>query len=384
MQEMNRNLTGPFILTLDGGGIRGYVSLLILDRLMKEIAECERRHDLACDAQLGPAFTAQHPLPCHYFDAIYGTSTGGMIAVMLGRLEMPVERCLDVYRQHGGKIFGRRRLRGYIPLLSKYSSDGLERAVRRVIQENCSDHVSCNGEDAFARSSKSACSTVCVTAIDVAPSQPWLLRTTTGEMKRRKSWLASYNTASCDLSVLDVVRATTAAPVAFKPFTRATEDGRVVRFKDGAVLANNPAYVALTDCVQQKGRYPELLLSVGTGRRSEGLGCFAESPKGKWASSWRENVAALKDAIHQYTDCEHTHRIMLDKAAGGNGWYRRFNLSGIGDIPLDAWKDGKVLEQMKEAAKRDAPDVSEIVEKLVFRRRERARNAGIPMAVETG
>src|ERR1700735_1756364 len=64
----------PRILTLDGGGVRGLSSLLILREIMEEIGR-----------QSGAERT---PLPCDYFDLIGGTSTGGLIAIMLGRLRM--------------------------------------------------------------------------------------------------------------------------------------------------------------------------------------------------------------------------------------------------------------------------------------------------------
>jgi len=65
----------PRILSLDGGGVRGLSSLLILREIMEEIG---RRTKAA----------AETPLPCEYFDLIGGTSTGGLIAIMLGRLGM--------------------------------------------------------------------------------------------------------------------------------------------------------------------------------------------------------------------------------------------------------------------------------------------------------
>jgi Patatin-like phospholipase len=64
----------PRILSLDGGGVRGLSSLLILREVMEEIGR-----------RSGAANT---PLPCQYFDLIGGTSTGGLIAIMLGRLRM--------------------------------------------------------------------------------------------------------------------------------------------------------------------------------------------------------------------------------------------------------------------------------------------------------
>ena len=64
----------PRILSLDGGGVRGLSSLFILREIMEEI---ERRSQIAGT-----------PSPWQYFDLIGGTGTGGLIAIMLGRLRM--------------------------------------------------------------------------------------------------------------------------------------------------------------------------------------------------------------------------------------------------------------------------------------------------------
>ena len=71
----------PRILALDGGGVRGLSSLLIIEKLMHEIQRIMVHNGHAtADGAL--------PLPCEYFDLICGTSTGGLIAIMLGRLRM--------------------------------------------------------------------------------------------------------------------------------------------------------------------------------------------------------------------------------------------------------------------------------------------------------
>ena len=64
----------PRILSLDGGGVRGLSSLLILREIMEDIEQ-----------RTGATET---PKPCEYFDLIGGTSTGGLIAIMLGLLGM--------------------------------------------------------------------------------------------------------------------------------------------------------------------------------------------------------------------------------------------------------------------------------------------------------
>lgn len=43
--------------------------------------------------------------PANYFDLIGGTSTGGLIAIMLGRLGMDIEQCIKTYLDLSPKIF---------------------------------------------------------------------------------------------------------------------------------------------------------------------------------------------------------------------------------------------------------------------------------------
>jgi len=68
------------ILSFDGGGVRGISSLYILKDLMAQVKR-QRPVDNSAD-------TIQDLRPCNVFDLICGTSTGGLIALMLGRLEM--------------------------------------------------------------------------------------------------------------------------------------------------------------------------------------------------------------------------------------------------------------------------------------------------------
>src|SRR5271169_3938867 len=74
------------ILSLDGGGVRGISSLYILKELMAQVARQYRVEH--------PQIPRVSPRPCEYFDLICGTSTGGLIALMLGRLRMVIK--LDI------------------------------------------------------------------------------------------------------------------------------------------------------------------------------------------------------------------------------------------------------------------------------------------------
>ncbi|KAK4201394.1 hypothetical protein QBC40DRAFT_306037 [Triangularia verruculosa] len=81
------------LLGLDGGGVRGLSSLLILQQLIT-----------AVDPE-------SPPKPCDYFDMIGGTSTGGLITIILGRLHMTVDDCIYAYTSLSDSVFEKKSRR---------------------------------------------------------------------------------------------------------------------------------------------------------------------------------------------------------------------------------------------------------------------------------
>jgi patatin-like phospholipase/acyl hydrolase len=77
---------------LDGGGCRGIASLLILKQLLRQIEVTRKRKNKY--------------YPYKHFDFICGTSTGGLITLMLGRCGMDVDEAIEMYKDFGPKVFG--------------------------------------------------------------------------------------------------------------------------------------------------------------------------------------------------------------------------------------------------------------------------------------
>ena len=67
------------ILTIDGGGLQGVSTLLILNEVLDTIAK-----------QNG----VRKPRPCDVFDTIAGIGAGGWLAILLGRFRMDINSCL--------------------------------------------------------------------------------------------------------------------------------------------------------------------------------------------------------------------------------------------------------------------------------------------------
>lgn len=114
------------VLSLDGGGVRGLSTLIILRTLLCLI-----------NRKLNPMSHNGEPIhPREVFDLIVGTSTGGLIALMMVKFDMGVDECIFKYKELSQKIFKQWHVLGYMSggfgAVTKFSSKNL----RNVLIEN--------------------------------------------------------------------------------------------------------------------------------------------------------------------------------------------------------------------------------------------------------
>ena len=96
------------LLSLDGGGVKGFFTILVIQRLIDEMQRLEGNPNSG-------------KRPCDYFDLIGGTSTGGLLAIMLGRLQMDARSCIIAYRSLSQKVFDRS---GWLQFLRPFHTVG--------------------------------------------------------------------------------------------------------------------------------------------------------------------------------------------------------------------------------------------------------------------
>jgi patatin-like phospholipase/acyl hydrolase len=196
------------ILSLDGGGIRGVSALLILESIMEKIPH---------DENLG-----RTPLAYEYFDIIGGTSTGGIIAIMLGRLQMSVDECIRAYKKVAEKAFTP-RARWQLPgrPTGAFSASALEDAIKQVIEDQFKEEAcrdgSCQHTGKLFRDG--ACCNTVVLAItkDNVDAPPTLFKTY-GRSESLK-----------DCTIWQVARATSAATTFFQVYQVRPRRGRIYR-----------------------------------------------------------------------------------------------------------------------------------------------------------
>lgn len=233
------------ILALDGGGIRGVLTLELLAEMEKQLRQKLNKAD---DFVLAD-----------YFDYIGGTSTGAIIAAGLS-IGLSVEQLLEFYITHGKDMFDKNFL--LKRWKSLYESGPLLDMLKKTFGADT---------DLMVRKGRYKCLLLVVT-MNRTTDSPWPIS---------NNPLARFNDESlpdCNsrIHLFQLVRASTAAPVYFPPEILQWDPDdpeKAFVFVDGGVTPyNNPAFLMYRMATQpaynlnwKTGEHKLLVISVGTG-----------------------------------------------------------------------------------------------------------------------
>ena len=238
------------ILSLDGGGIRGIISCVILKYIEEQL---QAQDNLT--AKIGD-----------YFDLIAGTSTGGLITALLlfpdenKKAKFSVNEALDLYAKKGESIFHvsffQHLLNPFGLLKEKISDKNIEQQLELVFGNlELKDFI-----------------------------KPCLI--TSYDITARKAKLFTSHNAQEPINnfyVKDVCRATSAAPTYFEPAQIKSLYEQQYTLIDGGVYANNPTLCAYAEArkinfstILNNGQKPDcptindmIIVSIGTGTVSK-------------------------------------------------------------------------------------------------------------------
>lgn len=231
------------LLALDGGGIRGLITLGILERIEALLATASGR---------GKNFRLHE-----HFDYIAGTSTGAIIAAGLAR-GMSVAELVRFYSDNGKAMFEPAFLLERLKYF--YTADPLKLQLQKAFGENTNllpEHLKC---------------LLLVVTKNNSTDSPWPISSNPEARYNR----TTRNDCNLCIPLWQLVRASTAAPVYFPPeeLNWDREDpAKKFIFVDGGVTPyNNPAFLLYRMATEEPyalqwstGERNLLLISVGTG-----------------------------------------------------------------------------------------------------------------------
>ncbi len=331
------------ILALDGGGLRGILSLGLLQKVENDLRE---RHRAGADFRL-----------CHYFDLIAGTSTGAIIAATLA-LGWTVEEIRTRYMALGERVFTRSLLRQGV-LRAKYDEVALIAELKKVY-----------GPKTMLGGPELKTGLLVMTK-RIDRGSPWPL----SNNPRGAYFAARPNgvVGNADFPLWQVVRASTAAPAFFDPqsitIARAAGSKAVTGdFVDGGVSPfNNPALMALMYSTMAGYRihWPTgadklLVVSIGTGAADPAVSHASLAAKQAVDAllSLMNDTAALQEVLLQWMSDGPTARSINREIGDLQGdvlngtaalTYRRYNVdlrsSSVQQLE-PALQDPKVIESL--------------------------------------
>jgi len=235
------------ILSLDGGGIRVFFTLEVLERVEALVRERLGRPE---------AVLADH------FDLIAGTSTGAILGALLA-WGLSIEQIKAMYRDLALKVF--RPNRNLLQLLrNRYDADPLSRLLREFFMEDGPE-----GRQPATLGSPLLRTLFLAVLRNASTGSAWPLCS----HPALKFNARSHPECNLDIPLWRIVRASTAAPTYFAPERIQTGEFNF-QFVDGGVTPyNNPALIAALMVTEPcfnigwpRGEERLYVLSVGTGR----------------------------------------------------------------------------------------------------------------------
>jgi hypothetical protein len=243
--EEKKDKAGPRkLLALDGGGIRGILSVEILARIEDELRAKLGR---------GPEFVL-----ADYFDYIAGTSTGAIIATCLS-LGMSAADIRTFYVDSGPAMF--EKASWYRRFKYKFEDQKLIGKLQEVIASKTGDPLATLASDAIR-------TYLLLILRNATTDSPWPISNNPA---------AKYNECTRDdcnlnLPLWQLVRASTAAPTYFPPEVVQVGKRHFIFVDGGVTMYNNPAFqlflMATLGAYKlgwQTGEDKMLVVSVGTG-----------------------------------------------------------------------------------------------------------------------
>ncbi len=205
------------VLTLDGGGAKGFYTLGVL----KEI-----------EAMVG--------CPLHLkFDLVFGTSTGAIIASLIA-LGHSVDSILELYRKHVPTV------------MSENTAPARSRALKKLATE------------VFAEATfKDVKTGIGIVTAKWLTERPMIFKASVAQAHGRVGTFVP----GFGVSIADAVRASCSAYPFFERTVVRTSMGEDIELVDGGYCANNPTLYAIADAVGalKRERNDIRLVSVGVG-----------------------------------------------------------------------------------------------------------------------
>ena len=316
-------LDGPVLLSLDGGGIRGLVEVVVLNELESVLMDMDPKFNSLGD----------------YFDWMIGTSTGSFVTIGLAYQNLRPRKIRCIYFEMTKEM---QKLR------TPYSNEEYNAIMRNLFSE-----------DTVLTDVTTPKVAITTTLADRSPPELHLM-CNYGEARQGQK-------GPSERKLWEAARASTAAPTYFEAFEE--------KFIDGGVVANNPTLDGMSEMVQQlmaEGKPLRIGMVVSVGAGVQASDSIDEINIKQGVSNILQNLKGfagiMKVLVAQVTSSDGR---VVDQARAwcSNTNCPYFRLSPpISDISMTESDTGKLAQMMFHGliyAKRNMDSIKRLAELLI-------------------